>query len=504
MFEASIQGLTSLFTPTVAIYMFLGVLWGLLIGILPALGGITAMALMLPFAVTAGLEAGISLLLGAHIGTIYGDAACSILFKVPGSGKAIVHCFDGYPMTQQGQGARALGATATSAFIGGIIGAVALTLTLPLMRAFMLALGPPEYFMMGVWGLSVIAVFAEGSVLKGLVAAGLGLMVSFIGQDPVTATLRYTFGNLYLMDGLSFPVVAVGLFAISQVMSMHIKGGSIMEKGVNLEGSSVWQGMRDVFDHWPLVVRSSILGLWIGALPGIGNVVGTMAAYGQAVQTSKHPEKFGKGNVEGVIAPTSTMGANEGGALMPTLGFGIPGGETMAILLSAFIVLGIAPGRDMLEHRLPLVFSMVWMIVIANMLTTAIGILTAPQLAKIATLPGHVIIPLVLAVSVVGAYSMDGAIESVVVAVIFGFLGYFMDKYDFSKADFAIGMVLGLLIEQYMQVSITTYGNLFVITRPVSLAMLLGILFTLIWPVVNSARKRRKAKEAKLSGGMAK
>ena len=187
------------------------------------------MVLILPFAVQVEPEAGIALLLGAHIGTIYGDAACSILFKVPGSGKAIVHCFDGYPMTQKGEGARALGACATSAFVGGVIGAITLTLTLPFMRAVMLALGPPEYFMMGVWGLSVIAVFADGSVLKGLVAAGFGLMVSFIGQDPVTATLRYTFGNTYLMDGLEFPVVAVGLFAISQAMTLHIRGGSIMD-----------------------------------------------------------------------------------------------------------------------------------------------------------------------------------------------------------------------------------------------------------------------------------
>ena len=255
----------------------------------------------------------------------------------------------------------------------------------------------------------------------------------------------------------------------------------------------MWQGVRDVWDNWGLVVRSSMLGLWIGALPGIGNVVGTMAAYGQAVQTSKHPEKFGKGSVEGVIAPTATMGANEGGALMPTLGFGIPGGETMAILLSAFIVLGIAPGRDMLENRLPLVFSMVWILVVANMLTSTIGILTASQLAKVAKLPGHMIIPLVLAVSLAGTYSLSGSIEDVVVCVIFGFIGYLMEKFDFSRADFAIGMVLGLLIERYMQVSLTTYGNMFIFTRPVTFLMLLGILITLVWPIVNSARKKRRA-----------
>ncbi len=492
MLEASFQGLTALLTPESLLYMCMGVAFGLVIGILPALGGITAMALVLPFAIGTTPAAGLSLLLGAHVACIYGDTVCSILFNVPGSAKAIAHCFDGYPMTQQGQGARALGAAAASSFLGGIIGAIALTITLPMMRALMLAVGPPEYFMMAVWGLSVIAIFSDGSVLKGLVAAGLGLLISFIGQDPVTSVARYTFGSLYLMDGIDFPIIAIGLFAVSQVIKLYVKGGSIVERNAITSDSSVWQGVMDAFRNWRLVVQSSILGLWIGALPGIGATVGGMAAYGQAMQTSKHPEKFGKGNVEGVIAPTATIGANEGGGMMPTLGFGVPGGESMAILLSAFITMGIQPGQQMLTKNLDLVFTMVWIIVIANMLTTGFGVFTATRFARIATLPGSVIIPLVLAICFVGAYSISGEIENVFVCAAFGIIGYVLDKYRYSRADMAIGIVLGLMIERYLHISITTYGNLFIVTRPVTFVMFLLVIMTLVFPIMR--QRLRKAR----------
>ncbi|MHB0870867.1 MAG: tripartite tricarboxylate transporter permease [Chloroflexota bacterium] len=493
MLEASYQGLLALLTPDALIYMSLGVAFGLLVGFLPALGGITAMALVLPFAVTVEPAAGLALLLGAHVACIYGDTVCSILFNVPGSAKAIAHCFDGYPMTQRGEGARALGAAATASFLGGIIGAIALTLTLPMMRAVMLALGPPEYFMMAIWGLSVIAIFSEGSVLKGLVAAGFGILVSFVGMDPVTAVTRFTFGNLYLMDGFEFPVAAIGLFAISQVIKLYVKGGSIVDKDVTQGNSSVWEGVRDTIRHWRVVVQSSILGLWIGALPGIGATVGGMAAYGQAMQTSKHPEEFGKGNVEGVIAPTATIGANEGGGMMPTLGFGVPGGESMAILLSAFITMGVQPGQPMLTKHLDLVFTMVWIIVLANMLTTGVGLFTATRFARVAALPGHVIIPMVLAICFVGAYSISGEIENIFVALAFGIIGYLMDKYQYSRADMAIGMVLGLMIERYLHISITTHGNLFIVTRPVTFVMALLVLFTVVYPVVRQRRRKAAA-----------
>ena len=353
------------------------------------------MALLLPFLSGMDHASALGMLLSAHIATIFGSSITGILFGVPGAAKSVSICFDGFPMTQKGEAPRALGAAAFASLIGGIIGAVFLILTLPFMRALMLAIGPPEYFMMAVWGLSIIAMFSAGSIFKGLAAAGLGLLIAFIGMDPVSGTPRYTFGFLYLFDGISFPVAVIGLFAISQMMELYIEGGTVVRAEFAQQKSTIWDGVRDCWTHRWLIFRSSLLGLYVGALPGVGASTGGIAAYGMAAQTSKNPEAFGRGTVEGVIAPECTNAANEGGGLVPTLGFGIPGGESMAILLSAFLAMGIAPGRDLLENHMDLVFTMVWIIVIANIITTSVGMLIANKLAKLVTISGRILFPAV-------------------------------------------------------------------------------------------------------------
>ena len=384
MFEAAWAGLAVMFSAQVAVFMLIGVVYGILVGITPGLGGIVALALLLPFTYGLDIVLTLTLLLSAHIATIWGSSVTSILFRVPGAAKSVSLVFDGYPMTQKGEASRALGASATAALLGGIIGAVFLAASIPIARPMMLALGPSEYLMLALWGLTIIATFSEGSLLKGLIAAALGVLVAFIGTDIVTSTPRFTFGSIYLLDGISFSVAVIGLFAVAEMMKMFVQGSSIVERTVGQEVSSVWHGVRDAFVHWGLVIRSSLLGFsWIGVLPGIGASVGGIAAYAQAVQTSKNPEKFGKGAVEGVIAPDATIGANEGGGLLPTVALGIPGGEGMAILLVAFISAGVTPGPQMLTDRLDLVFTLVWIIVLANVLTSLLGLAISPYLARL-------------------------------------------------------------------------------------------------------------------------
>lgn len=491
LMDAIVAGLMALLTPHAMLFMTIGVVYGLIIGILPGLGGIVAMALLLPFSYGFHLEATLALLLGAHIGTIWGASVTSILFNVPGAAKSLALCFDGYPMTKQGKATRALGASAMAALMGGVFGAVFLAVSIPIVRPIMLALGPSEYLMMAIWGLTIIATFSEGSLLKGMVAAALGVLVAFIGMDIVTATPRFTFGSIFLMDGVSFPVAMIGMFAISEMMKLYVKGGAIVDRSVAAETSTVLEGIGDALRHWWLVARSSLLGLWIGVVPGVGASVGGIAAYAQAVQTSKTPERFGKGAVEGVIAPDATLGANEGGGLMPTLAFGIPGGESMAILLVVFIGLGIAPGPEMLTKHLDLVFSMVWIVVIANILVTIIGLLIAPYLARLPALHPNIMIPLVLSVCFMGAFATRGQIEDVVVAAIFGVLGYIMEKYHYSRANFVIGMVLATMIERNLHISLTLYGGDFLFTRPITLAMFIFILITTALPFVRSWRRKR-------------
>lgn len=495
MLDAIASGLYALLTPQAIVFLTLGVVYGLVIGILPGLGGIVAMALLLPFTYGFDPAATMALLLGAHIATIWGSSVTSILFRVPGAAKSLALVFDGFPMTQQGRAKQALGASATAAMLGGVIGAIFLAISIPIVRPVMLALGPAEYLMMAIWGMTVIATFSEGSMLKGLIAACLGVLIAFIGMDPVTATPRFTFDSIYLLDGISFPVAMIGLFAIGEMIKLYVKGGSIVERIEGHEKSTVMQGVRDAFRHWGLVVRSSFLGVWIGVLPGVGASVGGIAAYAQAVQTSKTPETFGKGNVEGVIAPDATVGANEGGGLMPTLAFGIPGGESMAILLVAFINMGIAPGPQMLTDELALVFSMVWIIVFANILTTGLGLGIAPWLARLPALNPRVMIPIVLAVCFLGAYATRGQIEDVITACVFGVLGYFMDKYHYSRANLVIGMVLATMIERNLHISVNLYGEWFIFTRPIALAMLVFIIVTTALPFWRNYRRRRAAEQ---------
>ena len=491
MFEAILAGLAALSTPQAILFMIIGVCYGLMIGILPGLGGIVAIALLLPFTYGHELAATLALLLGAHIATIWGGSVTSILFNVPGAAKSLALVFDGHPMTQQGHASRALGASATAALLGGLMGAIFLAFSIPIVRPLMLALGPSEYLMMALWGLTIIATFSEGSLLKGFVATSLGIMIAYVGMDPVSGTPRFWFGNVYLLDGISFPVAMIGLFAVAEMIKLYVKGGAIVDRVPGEEKSSVFDGVRDALQHWWLILRSSLLGLWIGVLPGVGASVGGIAAYAQAAQMSKTPERFGKGAVEGVIAPDATLGANEGGGLMPTLAFGIPGGESMAILLVAFLSMGIVPGPQMLTSELDLVFSMVWIIVIANLLTTLIGLAISSRLAKLPTLNPNVMIPLVLSVCFLGAFATRGLVEDVLVAALFGVIGYLLDKYRYSRANFVIGMVLADMIERNLHISMGLYGNLFVLTRPITLAMLIFIIFTTALPLIRQLRRQK-------------
>ena len=501
MLEAIQSGLLALFTPQALVFMLLGILYGLVIGILPGLGGVVAMTLLLPFTYGHEVAATLALLLGAHIATLWGDSVTSILFNVPGSSKSLALVFDGYPMTLKGEGERALGASAMAVLLGGIIGAVFLAACIPFVRPIILALGPAEYLMVSLWGMTLIATFSAGSLFKGLMAAALGVLIAFIGMDPVTATPRYTFGILYLLDGISFPVAMVGLFAVSEMMKLHLRGDAIVSREVRTDQSSVLDGMKDTLKRWPLVLRSSVLGLWIGVLPGVGGSAGGNAAYAQAVPTSKHPETFGTGNVEGVIAPDATLGANEGGGLLPTLAFGIPGGDSMALLLIAFVNMGIAPGPQMLTNNLDVVFSLVWIVVLASTITAIIGMVISPYLARMPTLNEDLMVPLVLSVCFIGAYATRGQLGDVLVCAIFGGLGYFMEKYRYSRANLVIGMVLATMIERSLHVSLMLYGRDFILTRPLTLTLFLLVLVTAVWPFLRT-RKRERAQAALEKGSL--
>jgi putative tricarboxylic transport membrane protein len=491
--DAAVQGLMMVLSPNALLMLFIGVAFGLVIGFLPGMGGVIAMSLLLPFIYNMELGPAICLLWGAHVAVTQGGSISAILFNVPGTTKNIATCFDGYPMARKGEAERALAASGASSVIGGIMGALVLTFFIPVMRAIVLSLGAPEYFWLAFWGLSVIAVMTSGSVFKGMTAASLGMMISFIGNNAITGSARYAFGSIYLADGIAFAPAVIGLFAISSMFELYTEGGSIAMKRDTAHGAGggAMQGVRDVFQNWSLTLRSAVLGVVIGVLPGVGGTVGNILAYGQATQTMPG-KKWGTGIVEGVIAPEAAVSANEGGGLVTTLGFGIPGGEGPAILLMAFIIMGIAPGPEMLDKNLPLVLAMVWIIVLANLIGSAVLIFGARWMAKITVLPSGILIPLVLVFCAVGSFAINRSFLDVLVMLLMAFLGYYMKKNDFSRANLVIGLVMGRMVERYFHIAIRLYSPDAFFTRPIALIFFLIVVATILLPVILARRNKTK------------
>lgn len=469
------------------IYQLVGIVGGFIIGVIPGIGGIFGMALILPLTFGMKPDYALALLLGVYAVSTTGGSVTAILFGVPGTAVNVATVFDGYPMAQRGEGARAIGISMTASGLGGLFGALVLALLIPVLEPLVLAFAPPEFFMLALLGIVFIAYLGSGETLKSLVTGGLGLMLSFVGQDLTTGTLRYTFGQLYLWDGVPLVPTVIGLFAIAEMIDLGIKGGSIAQAGLEAKGSPL-QGVKDVFQHFGLFLRSSAIGTIIGIIPGLGGVVANFLAYGHAVQTSKDPSRFGKGAPEGVIGPESANNAKEGGSLVPTLAFGIPGSEAMAILLGAFYIMGLQPGPTMLTENLDTVFMMVWILAASNVLGALLGFALARQMAIITKIRSELIVPVVLVISMFGAYATHNSLGDFLVAILFGIGGYYLKKHDYSRATLIIGLVLGRIVEKNLVLSMELYGwSMFL--RPLTLLFLLSIIATMVYPFFRPAKR---------------
>ena len=490
MLGAILAGFSQLLSINIMALILLGSFIGMVFGFIPGLNGTVALAIFIPFVFGMPINMSMAFLLGMHASVMFGGSISAILFNVPGTSQNIATCFDGYPMSQNGEAAKAIGIAGTSSLIGGLFGAVVLALFLPLIRPFILAFGPAELFMLIIFGLSMIALLTADTIVKGLIAGGLGLLVSFIGLDYITGAARYTFGYLELWDGINFVPVAIGLFAIAQMIDLYIKGGSIAERTSNIDQSTVREGIKYTFSKPGLLLRSSVLGTIIGMIPGVGGTVANILAYGHAMQTSKEPDKFSKGNPEGIVGPEAANNAKEGGALIPTLAFGIPGSQGMAILLGAFIMIGIVPGPEMVTKHLDIVFMLVFIVAIGNIFATGIGLISANKLQKLTVIPGKQLVPIILAICLIGSFVTNRRFSDVIVALIFAILGYFMKKYGYSRAAFIIALVLGTLFERYYHITVRLYGSFFIFKRPISLILLILVIISITIPFVQSKKSK--------------
>lgn len=456
MLDAVAHGLISLLTWEALAAVFLGMLVGYAVGILPGLGGPTTLAIMLPF--TFGLEPvpAFALLLGMAATTGTASDLTSILFGVPGESTSAATVVDGHPMARKGEAGRALGAALMSSLVGAVVGALVLALSIPIIRPVILSFGSPEFFMLTVVGLAFVAALSGASIAKGLIAAGLGLLAATVGLDSFTGEQRYTFGLLELWDGLRLVPVAIGLFAIPELIDLATSRQAISE--VRQAGfSGVLQGFKDTVRLTSLTIRCSIIGTLAGAMPGLGNSVGQWLAYGHAVQSSKNPERFGSGAVEGVIGPGAANNAGLAGALIPTLAFGVPGSVTTAILLGAFLIHGIAPGPEMLTTHLSLTMSFVWIIILTNIAAVGIALLFLPQLVRITEVRTGLLVGPLIALIFVGSFAERNLTIDILIMIAFGLIGVAMVRFSFPRPALVLGLVLGGLAEDYLFLSLQLY-----------------------------------------------
>ncbi|MFH1639681.1 MAG: tripartite tricarboxylate transporter permease [Chloroflexota bacterium] len=457
MIEAAIQAFGYMFRLDVFSMLLAGIAVGITIGILPGLGGTTGMCILLPFVWTLKPEAALALLIGM-IGVLRtSDTIPAVLFAVPGTAGAQATIVDGYPLAQKGQAGRALGASFLASLIGGLFGAVCLTISLPLARPFVQMLTSADFFMLCIWGIAMVGVLAGSQPIKGVLAGLLGLLLSAMGGAPSFYEFRYTFGLSYLEDGVSLVIVALSVFAIPEITDLVIRGTVIATIPDQLN-RGIRDGMMDTLRNWWLVLRVSALGTLIGFIPGLGASTANWVAYGYALQCAKDKSQFSKGDIRGVIAPEAANNAADGGAIIPTLLFGIPGSGSMAIFLFALMVMGVNPGYDMLTTQLPLAFVCVWSFALANVIAAGLCICLARPFAALTKVKVHSWVPVALMLIILGAYQTNRSWGDLLALMLLSLLGWFMKRAGWPRPPVIIGFVLGTLAEKYFWISTALYG----------------------------------------------
>jgi TctA family transporter len=471
------------------LFLFAGVCMGLSLGILPGIGGLAGTALLLPFTYDLDPPTAFALLLGLGASTTTADPISAILFGVPGHAASAATTLDGYPLTQQGFAGRALGASYMSALMGGLFGAALMGVTLPILRPIMLHIGSPELLSLAVFGISMVAVLSGNAPLRGMTAACFGLMLSMIGTDPQTGTPRWTLDSLYLYDGLPLVPLTLGIFALPELCDLSIARTPVVQGVVKLDTKAgMLLGVQDCFTNWFLILRCSWIGSAVGTIPGIGASVIDWISYGHALRTEKGAQQtFGTGDIRGVIAAESATNAREGGALVPTVAFGVPASAGMAILLGAFLMHGLVPGPDMLTKNLDITYSMVWSIAIANILGSGLCFLFSGQLAKLATLRYTLIMPCVLSLIYIGAFEGTRQWGDLYSLLFFGILAWAMKHFRWPRPPLVLGFILGKVLERYLFISIQRYGSDWLL-RPLVLVMFALTLMSLLRPLLRDFR----------------
>jgi len=466
-----------------------GVVLGLAVGVLPGLGGSAGLALLLPFIYGMDPAAALAMMVGLLAVTTTSDTFPAVLMGIPGTVGSQATVMDGFPMSQRGEATRAISAGLVSSIFGGIVGALILSVALIFAEPLLRRVGFPEQLMLIVFALSMVGMMTGTSYLKGLASCGLGLMLGAFGAAPITGVERLDFGTEYLVESLPIVIMGFYLFAVPEIIALARQQTAISEGGTLNAG---WlAGLRDWARNWWLSLRCAVIGALGGALPGIGGAVIDWIAYGHAVQTTRNPERYGTGDVRGVIAPESANNAKEGGALIPTLIFGIPGSGNMAILLGGFILIGIQPGLSMLRDNGDVVYSVVWSLAIANILGAGICLLLARHIARITTIPYLLIAPFMIGLIFFASFQATRVWGDLFALLTLGTLGVYLKRFGWSRPALLIGFVLAPQIEANVYRTSAIYG-IEMFARPVVIVFLVLTVISIVG-VFRSRRQERPA-----------
>ena len=487
------HGFAVAMTPTNLMWCFAGCFLGTVVGILPGLGPAATIAMLLPLTFSMAPTSALIMLSGIYYGAKYGGSTTSILLNVPGESSSVVTCLDGYQMARKGRAGAALGIAAIASFIAGSVGVVALMLVAPPLAKFGLAFSSPEYFALMAFGLAMVVLLAGESLVKALLAMLVGLWIASMGTDLFTAVSRFTFGNSELLDGIDFVIVAIGVFALGEVLAN-------METREEPQMLPVPKGLRNLLPSMEELkacrfafAQGSVIGFLIGVLPGAGSTIASFISYGVEKAFSKHPEKFGTGVPEGVAAPEGANNSETGGALVPLLTLGIPGSGTTAILLAAFILWGLRPGPLMISDNPDLFWGLVASMYVGNVMLLVLNLPLIPVFAQILKLPVYLLYPLIFGVSIVGVYTVSGSLFDCALLALFGLVGYAMRKLDYPSAPLILGLVLGDGMERALRQSLMmSQGDLSILwSRPISATMLALAAAMLILPLFRRANAWR-------------
>lgn len=475
--DAVWSALSNLLTIQHMLYLLVGVVVGLVVGVLPGLGGIVGLSLLLPFVYGLEPTSAMAMLIGMLPVLATSDTFASILMGIPGSSSSQATILDGLPMSKRGEAARALSAAFSASLIGGMVGALVLSLAVIVARPLILSFGAAELFMLTMFGLSMVGVLSGASLAKGIAACAAGLALGLVGAAPATGQYRMDFGLLYLMDGVPLVIVGLGIFAIPEIGDLLRHKGSIAR--ASTMGSGWIQGIKDTWFYRWLTLRLAALGALLGLIPGLGGSVMDWIAYGHVVQTAKDKSRFGKGDVRGVIAPESTTAAKDGGGLIPTLLFGIPGSGSMAILLAGMVLIGLQPGPAMVSTNLDITYTIVWSLAIANIIGTALCIMLAPGIAKLTEIRYPIIAPFMIVVIAFAAFQPTRSFSDLLALLVLGGVGIFLRRFGWSRPAFLIGFVLATQSESYLYQAVQFSGFSF-FQRPIVLVIGAIILASLL------------------------